>query len=351
MENDEAPGWSAIDGALERIYPGIKPLHWGTILKWSLGGDDPLDGISAYPRTDPVPHWHVVSYGMSELYDKESDNAEESGWGFEFTFRVARKPGEDAPEPWCVNVLQNLGRYVFRSGNWFEPGHTININGPINTSREDTAIRAIAFTEDPELATISTPHGSLQFLQVVGLTLDEYEAAQAWNTGSLLELLLPRIPLYVTDIDRGSLLEDPQIATAAREGSEREGSATGLLHLDTLGWTSSATLDATVLTLGALQAPAIAQHLRGRLPSDRMLILESADSSVWLEPAETFSVRKVRTNVLSVALPPEAVEELTAALRPEAGRRQLPSFPGLAVEIAPTVMKDHFGNETGEVIG
>ncbi|MFV2172583.1 suppressor of fused domain protein [Actinomadura sp. LOL_016] len=63
-----------------------------TIHKWTLGGPDPLDGISVYPRADPVPHWHFVSYGMSELYEKTSSNADESGWGFEFTFRLVRDP-------------------------------------------------------------------------------------------------------------------------------------------------------------------------------------------------------------------------------------------------------------------
>jgi len=36
-----------------------------------------------------VPHWHIVGYGMSELYAKETDDPEESGWGFELTFRVS----------------------------------------------------------------------------------------------------------------------------------------------------------------------------------------------------------------------------------------------------------------------
>ena len=39
---DEAPGWSAIDAALQRVYPGVEPKHLGTIIGWRLGGPDPL---------------------------------------------------------------------------------------------------------------------------------------------------------------------------------------------------------------------------------------------------------------------------------------------------------------------
>ena len=31
------------------------------------------DGISACARTDPIPHWHYVSYGLTDLDVKESD--------------------------------------------------------------------------------------------------------------------------------------------------------------------------------------------------------------------------------------------------------------------------------------
>jgi hypothetical protein len=53
---------------------------------------------------------------MSELYAKEADNPNESGWGFEFTFRVARDTGDTEPPMWAANLLQNLARYVSSSG-------------------------------------------------------------------------------------------------------------------------------------------------------------------------------------------------------------------------------------------
>ena len=348
-ETEESPGWHAIDRALEPLYPGVEPHHWGTLIKWVMGGPDPLDGISAYPRTDPVPHWHYISYGMSELYDKDPEGDPDiSGWGFEFTFRLVRDPSETTPPVWAANLLQNLGRYVFTSGNWFEPGHHMDVNGPIAASRQDSAIRAIVFDEDPELGTISTPHGRVRFLQVIGLATEEYEAARAWNTMGLLEVLAPKIPLYVTDIDRTSLLSDPELAAAVQAGIERDGSSSGVLFVTTAQWERQD--GATTLKLGALQAPAIRRSLRGRLPFGRALALQGQDGNLFFEPADTFSVRPGEGG-LTIGVPDAALDSLIDAIRSEAGRVPVPALPGLTVEIIPTRLRDAYGRETGEVVG
>ncbi|MCM1256839.1 MAG: suppressor of fused domain protein [Roseburia sp.] len=73
-EEIEALGWDAITAEFERIYPDQKkPKHYGTLIGWALGGNDPLDGISIYDGGD---YWHFVSYGMTELYEKEEENEE-----------------------------------------------------------------------------------------------------------------------------------------------------------------------------------------------------------------------------------------------------------------------------------
>jgi suppressor of fused-like protein len=215
---DEAPGWDAIDARLAELYPDIEPLHAATEHTFALGGTDPLDGFSFYPRTEPVPHWHIVSYGMSELYNKDSDNPNESGWGFEFTLRVTRRADDDPPA-WAAGLLQSLARYVFSSGNWFAPGHRMKTSGPL---REGSALTALAFTEDPELDAIATPHGKVQFLQVVGLTSDEYQAVRDWNTEGVLTLLAEHAPLLVTDVDRRSIIEDPEIREVIERGKAEQ---------------------------------------------------------------------------------------------------------------------------------
>ena len=94
---DEAPGWDAITAAMERLYPGQeKPPHLGTDFhaRVVFGGPEVIDGFSAYAATEPVPHWHWVTYGLTELYAKESDDPEWSGYGFELTMHVPQ--GNDA---------------------------------------------------------------------------------------------------------------------------------------------------------------------------------------------------------------------------------------------------------------
>jgi suppressor of fused len=80
-----------------------------------LGGPDPLEGLSVYRNPGPPPHWHFVTYGFSELYEKAGQDSDLSGYGFELTFRLAA--GEEAEPPaWALNLLQNLGCYAFETG-------------------------------------------------------------------------------------------------------------------------------------------------------------------------------------------------------------------------------------------
>ena len=309
--NSETPGWDAIDTKLAELYPDVEPQHFGTIIKFALGGSDPLDGVSFYPRTEPVPHWHLVSYGMSELYTKESDDPDESGWGFEFTFRIARAVDETDAPMWAANLLQNLARYVYSSGNWFEPGHHMNANGPIR-HEHPTEMTALAFTEDPELGTIDTPHGRLRFLQVVGLTGEEYAAARRWDTDGVLGLLADRAPLLVTDLDRPSITDDPAARAAIEAGRERDGSSTGLLLIAGFRWDADG--DAIRLRFKAVTAATAAQAVRDRLPHGRPLLLEGDENRAVLSGAAAFAVRRSENGVLELDLPAEAVAALPEVL-------------------------------------
>ena len=204
---DPAPGWDAITARLEGVYPGQEPQHWGTIIKAMLGGPDPIDGISAYEcRDGGRDHLHFCTYGFSSLYyDEESVGGEFSRFGFELTFRLASPLPPPEPPNWVLNLIQNLGRYVFQSGRWFEPGHWMAAKGPIRQA-SPTDLVGLAFLPDPTLDAISTPHGEVQFLQAFGITTRELEAIQA-KTRTAEEIVAANRatnPLLITDLDRTS---------------------------------------------------------------------------------------------------------------------------------------------------
>ena len=82
------------------IYINQKePKHYGTLISWRLGGNDPLDDISVYDGGD---YWHFVTFGLSELYEKETDNADISGYGMEFTFKLKKDTYEGKIDPIIV---------------------------------------------------------------------------------------------------------------------------------------------------------------------------------------------------------------------------------------------------------
>jgi hypothetical protein len=204
-QEDAAPGWDAIDGALAPLYPGQEPRHWGTVLKHFLGGPDPIDGISAYQCWDGgQPHLHFVTYGFTELYyNEEAVDKDFSRFGFELTFRLASElpPREDPI--WVCSLLQNLARYVYTSGRWFEAGQWIPANGPIR-AEYPTALTGLAFLPDPRLPAVDSPHGRVEFLQMFGITQADVDALKAKQccVEDILERHRSTNPLFITDLAR-----------------------------------------------------------------------------------------------------------------------------------------------------
>lgn len=203
---EEAVGWFFLDQKLAKIYGSTEPRHYAAKVPYVIGGEDPLDGVSIYNSEEQATHYHLVTYGMSELYyDEELVGGDFSKWGFEFTFRL--KPfTEDEGDPfWAIEVLNNLARYVFDSGNWFEENHFVPINEPIRLET-DTDIVGLIFVKDPELGQIETPHGDVTFLQMVGITSKELTILLETPTTEAVEKLANELrkdnPLLITDLNR-----------------------------------------------------------------------------------------------------------------------------------------------------
>jgi len=206
--SDEAPGWAAIDEALAKLYGDQKPSHFAPEVPPSLGGDYPFEGVSIYRSDAGGPHWHAVTYGLTELHKKESDNKKDSGWGFELTVRIPRVEGENAIT--VVNqILEPIGQYVWRTGNWFEHGHRIPMS--FQSKMPGATLGALAFCLDPELGSIDTVHGQVRFLQAVGITEDELERIRDASKGNgstecLLGVLKDQSPMLIMEFERESVL-------------------------------------------------------------------------------------------------------------------------------------------------
>ncbi|CAG4936842.1 unnamed protein product [Parnassius apollo] len=207
-------GLKALCNAYSRLYPDQpNPLQVTTRLKYWLGGQDPLDYISMYwnpgkPEEHIPPHWHYVSFGLSDLHGDgrvHAVGANESGLGLELSLRLAANvpgpsgtsgalgavnPGSSiaAPPLWPAALLQALARYLLITGNKFCAGDHISWHAPLDGD-SGSRVRHLLVVEDPQLPTIHTPHGTVHFVQMVGCTSRELKAAQRGSGFEVLKLI------------------------------------------------------------------------------------------------------------------------------------------------------------------
>ena len=344
VDTPDAPGWDAIDEALREMYGQQEAWQWRTVQTFGQGGGDPLDCICAYRVDGQKPHWHYVSYGMSELYEKRSRDRLRSGWGFEFTLRLTRQGDETQPPVWPLRLLQHLSRYVVQTGNVFQPGDHMDVNGPI-AEGFDTMLRAAMFAADPLLSAIDTPNGRVRFVQVVGVTLDELRAAKAWNITGFLELFSTcRDPLLRTDLRRRSILKHPPVRAALEIRSHAEGSATRMVYATGVQFKESGWLRRSLsISLDANVVGDLVTLLSARLSHGRPLTVRGQSQAVTFESGPELRWR-VRGDDVTVTLPPRAVTEVAGSLTSHAGTYRLAAAPGLTLHVEPCQLRDLAGN-------
>ena len=201
----ETPGWDAIDEECKRIYQNQdNPKHYGTLVKWRLGGPDPLDGISVYDGGD---YWHFVTYGLSELYKKESENKEWSGYGMEFTLKLKKDNYVDEEgEIKCIcGILQQIARITFQNNEIFNPfeylytGQTTGID-----SKQVSNITGFITIPDTQFQTLYTKNGRVDFVEFIGVTNNELLAVK--NKEFDVKTLYSMIGTDITDYNRNSVI-------------------------------------------------------------------------------------------------------------------------------------------------
>lgn len=339
----ENAGFEAIDAKCKELYGDQKGSHFGVKLPYALGGPDPLDQVSVYvSNSGGTTHWHYITYGLTELYSKESDLEEESGFGFELTFRLEKKY-EETPPLWPVSLLQNLARYVFKSGNVFQANEHMDANGPI-CLESDTKLTALGFDIDPELGDMDTPYGFAEFIQVIPYTKDELECTMLWQSDKFIALYRKRNPMAVAFMDRDSYLTIPEFKAEAEAGIAEDGSSTGMFYIDAA--------DMEVLEedgkrylgfkIGANNMRKLANILRARLGKDRDFYLKTPSMDIAFQPSVQSAFGKEEEDFGLIKLSPESLEEFTS-IPQHKGKYLLKTMPAV-VEIIPTVIKDNNGN-------
>lgn len=328
-------GMDAIGEALSRLYPGQEGTYYGAMIPASLGGKDPLDGVEVWESRSKMPHWHYVTYGFSELDGKECGDPDNSGYGFELTFRL-KKGEETEPPVWPMNLLENLARYVFSTGNGFAPGHYIDCNGPI-ALEEETALTALAFRKDPELGEMDTPNGHLVFLEAVAVTGDEMESLMCWDGVKFLEQMESFVSLGITDLGRTSLMDRSEFQAAWEEGMARDGSSTRYLYTDELDGGKQG--GESFLRLGASRARLISLMLQARVGKGRPLYVESRDATVGFRPGDRAGA-ELRGGVFTLILTEPALQELCQVLEAQKRSCRLEQLP-LTVELTFSGQAEH----------
>ena len=166
----------------------------------AFGGDEYLDGFAVYDTGKG--YQHIVTYGMSELYPSMAAfGAEYSKWGYEMTMKVRESYAETGT--WALDLLAQLARYTFQTGNYFEPGAYIPGDGSSLHPELGSAITGLAIVSDTTVAPIETVHGRVAFLQLVGLTQPELDA-------------ITRDPDTLTGILERMRAEDPELVLDMR---------------------------------------------------------------------------------------------------------------------------------------
>ena len=195
-DNEWAPGWEAIDAEFDRLYPGQKPAHYGT----NIQSRAILDGFSVYDMGNGCRH--IVTYGMTELYaDEKAFGGEFSRWGYEMTLKLKADSAEECM--WALDMLSNLARYTYTSERWFEPFECIHGGTPLHAGT-DSKITSLITVADTSAQSLNTLNGKVDFIQLVGITEEEYQAIQqdSENIHKLIELMKRDNPYLATDMNR-----------------------------------------------------------------------------------------------------------------------------------------------------
>ncbi len=206
-EEASTVGWDAIEQEFLRVYPWqTDPKHYGTLLRWRIGGNDPLDGISVYDAGD---HWHFVTFGQSELYEKESDDPEYSGFGYELTFKLKKgfhdnENDEEEEIQSICGLLQFVARITFTEGAIFRPNEFLYTGQTEGIDLyQKSKLTGFIVVQDPTVETLQTPNGIVEFHELIGMTDAELRSLSSRDS---VKAIYEKLGSDITDFSRDSIV-------------------------------------------------------------------------------------------------------------------------------------------------
>lgn len=293
-------GRQHIDQALDRLYPTQRDYRFGVSAE--PGEDEaPLAEIVAYRASTPVPHWHYITYGLSELGEKTSNDPSLSGFGVEYTLRLV----DDAAEPpiWPMNLLRWLAKLVWQTREPLDPKHSMDVPDGL-LDEVSPGVEGLAFLTDPDLATIQTPNGTVTFVSAIPLMAREHWLLGAWDFDKYVDVLRSQQSDLLWRVGRRSVLEsDGSSEILARV--ERDGSSQSV-DFTTLSWRDGE------LLLDQVSRTVLGKFLRYRLAYGRDASIVSGEQRTTLSPGEW--AMQCSSTGCSLSIPPEEARTFAADL-------------------------------------
>ncbi len=318
----EAPGWDALDRALGA---------GGEALRFDVESAEGAPCLASVVARRQGGHWLFATYGLTELFEKSSPDADLSGHGYELVLRLETR-GDDPPPAWPAELLRAVAGYVEASGAQLDDGHYIDVGEPLGRGLE-TRLTALLVVSDPELAAFDGPFGRVRFLALVGVTADELELLLDWSVAGLASELARDNPLLLTKPERASLLETERAsevrAAVAREGSSLERLSAELwVQVDGAGASASLALEPSAVE-------PLRRLLESRVAHARPVVIDGVDGALELVPGDEPKWEATDEGV-RVTLPADVALAWRDELSEQPGNVPRALVQGLWVRIVPT---------------
>lgn len=309
-----------------------------------------LGVVQVQESESPVPHWFYSTCGLTEIREKRTDNSEVSGFGFELTFRLKKaaqeKPGDDAPS-WPATILAKFADNIFAGMGPLEPGLTVDLDLEFDDPAEQ--LQVAGFVEDPQLGSISTRNGRVQFLQLVSLYHEEARLLGLSQPTEILAMALPSMPLYIADLQRPPFTRDASLMQAVQRKVEDHGATTEAMAVSALVCAIENRLNQhhiMTLYLHTRDYEGFKEMFRARLGFGRPLSLVGPEQSLVINfttsrPCHLQDVQVEGGKAHSVELDKACCDQISAALQDKQSTIDLAAWDGLRIEFSDAAQPVH----------